>query len=184
MVTEGSGPSGDLEELARSFEETTSDFDLSSYAAEDWLTLAVFWGMVTCVVLQFFTRYVLNNSLAWTEEVAAVALVVVVFLGAVMCVRRDTHIRVDLVQRLAPLALARSLQSLVDIFVLVFFAYMAWLTWRYLAVAGGQLMITVDVSRSWLYQSILLAFGLMFFRAAQRWLGRVTSSASAEGRSI
>ena len=39
--------------------------------------------MALCVFLQFFTRYVLNNSLAWTEEIAINCLVVVVFLGSV-----------------------------------------------------------------------------------------------------
>ena len=37
---------------------------------EDWVTLAVFWLLAVCVFLQFFTRYVLNDRLAWTEEIA------------------------------------------------------------------------------------------------------------------
>lgn len=81
------------EEIAHAFEEEAPDADLSRYAAEDWLTLIVFWGMTVCVFLQFFTRYVLNNSLAWTEEIAINCLVVVVFMGSVMCVRMSRHIR-------------------------------------------------------------------------------------------
>ena len=72
------------EELAHAFEEeVAAPVDLSRYAIEDWVTLAVFWGMSLCVFLQFFTRYVLNNSLAWTEEIAINCLIVVVFLGSV-----------------------------------------------------------------------------------------------------
>ncbi len=71
------------EELAHAFEEEATPVDLSDHGWEDWITLALFWLMVVCVFLQFFTRYALNNSLAWTEEIAVNALIVVVFLGAV-----------------------------------------------------------------------------------------------------
>ena len=72
------------EELAQAFEVEATRVDFSHHGWEDWLTLALFWVLVTCVFLQFFTRYVLNNSLAWTEEIAINALVVVVFMGAAM----------------------------------------------------------------------------------------------------
>ena len=58
------------EEIAQVFDEEAPPADLSVYAVEDWVTMAVFWGMSLCFFLQFFTRYVLNNSFAWTEEIA------------------------------------------------------------------------------------------------------------------
>jgi TRAP-type transport system small permease protein len=33
---------------------------------EDWLVFVIFWCLAFIVFLQFFTRYVLNDSLAWT----------------------------------------------------------------------------------------------------------------------
>ncbi len=96
------------EELAHAFEEeTAAPVDLSRYAVEDWGTLAVFWGMSLCVFLQFFTRYVLNNSLAWTEEIAINCLVVVVFLGSVMCTRMTRHIHVDVLYHYLPAGVGR-----------------------------------------------------------------------------
>ena len=84
------------EELVKSFEEADRhEASLAGYSFEDWVCLGFFWAMAALVFLQFFTRYVLNNSLAWTEEIAANCLVVVVFLGSVWCVRRSRHIQVD-----------------------------------------------------------------------------------------
>ena len=120
------------EELAHAFEEEAAPVDLSRYAVEDWVTLAVFWGMSLCVFLQFFTRYVLNNSLAWTEEIAINCLVVVVFLGSVMCTRMTRHIHVDVLYHYLPAGVGRDpgarrrSRSRIG-----FFAYMSWLLWRY-----------------------------------------------------
>ena len=90
------------EELAQAFEEEAAPVDLSHHGWEDWLTLALFWVLVACVFLQFFTRYALNNSLAWTEEIAINVLVVVVFMGAAMCVRTSRHIHVDVLYHYLP----------------------------------------------------------------------------------
>ncbi len=92
-----------IEEVAQAFEEDAAPpADLSRYAFEDWLTLAVFWAMAVSVFLQFFTRYALNDSLSWTEEVATNCLMVVVFAGSVMCVRTSRHIHVDVLYRYVP----------------------------------------------------------------------------------
>ncbi len=62
------------EELAKTFDEEVAPVDLRPYGFEDWLTLGIFWMMCGCVFLQFFTRYVLNNSFGWTEEIAIYCL--------------------------------------------------------------------------------------------------------------
>ncbi|HET9068229.1 MAG TPA: TRAP transporter small permease, partial [Amaricoccus sp.] len=119
------------EELAHVFEEGEAPVDLSAYAIEDWVTMAVFWGMSVCVFLQFFTRYVLNDSFAWTEEIAINCLVVTVFLGSVWCVRMSRHIQVDILYRFVSPGTARVLATLVDVIRIAFFAYACWLLWRY-----------------------------------------------------
>lgn len=164
-----------VDEMAHAFEEETGPVDLSPYAVEDWLTLAIFWGMALCVFLQFFTRYALNNSLAWTEEIAANCLVVIVFLGSVMCVRLCRHIQVDLLYRLMSKRAARLLQGAVDLLVIGFFGYITWLMWRYLAIVGSERMVTVDLPRGIVFYTVLAAFALMFLRAVQNLIKDMTN---------
>ena len=141
--------------------------DLSRYAFEDWLTLAVFVVMTGCVFLQFFPRYILNDSLAWTEEIAINALVVVVFLGSVMCVRTSRHIQVDVLYHYLPSAAARSLATVVDVVRIGFFAYGSWLMFRYVKLVARERMVTVDLPRNVVFYAVLAAFALMLLRAIQ-----------------
>ena len=63
---------------------------------EDWIAFVIFWSLAFIVFLQFFTRYVLNDSLSWTEEIARYGLMWIVFIGGIMVTRRNTHIAVEL----------------------------------------------------------------------------------------
>ena len=155
------------EEIAHAFEEEVAPVDLAVYSVEDWITLAVFWGMALCVFLQFFTRYVLNNSLAWTEEIAINCLVVVVFLGAVMCVRLSRHIQVDVLYHYIRPGLGRVLATLVDVVRIAFFAYGVYLLWRYVGIVSRERMVTIDLPRSVIFYTVFAAFVLMLGRSLQ-----------------
>lgn len=158
-------PAAVAEEIAHAFEEEAKPVDLSTYAVEDWLSLALFWVMAGCVFLQFFTRYVLNNSLAWTEEIAVNCLVGVVFMGSVLCVRVSRHIQVDVIYRCVPVSVGRPMALAVDVIRIAFFAYAAHLMWRYLSIVSDEAMTTVDLPKSPVFYTVFAAFVLMTLRA-------------------
>ena len=105
---------------------------------EDWVTFAIFWLMTLAVFLQFFTRYVLNDCFAWTEEIATYCLVAIVFLGSAMCVRLGRHIHVDSLFRYLPAGVARALDRGRRSSARLFFAYAAWLVWRFMRSDRGR----------------------------------------------
>jgi TRAP-type C4-dicarboxylate transport system permease small subunit len=140
------------EEIAHTFEEGEhAPVDLSIYALEDWLTFGLFWAMTVSVFLQFFTRYVLNDSLAWTEEIATYCNVAIVFLGSAMCVRLNRHIQVDFLYRYLPRAPARGLATLIDLVRIAFFGYAAWLVWKFMSIISGEEMTTVQLPKNLFY---------------------------------
>ncbi len=155
------------DELAHAFEDQEPEIDLRQYAIEDWATFALFWLMAFAVFLQFFTRYVLNNSFAWTEEIATYCLVAIVFLGAAMCVRLGRHIHVDFLFRYLPARVARALATAIDIVRTVFFAYAAYLVWRFMSLIEGEAMTTIDLPKNLVYGAVCIGFVLMFIRSLQ-----------------
>lgn len=156
------------DEIAHTFEEeATPKVDLGVYAFEDWVALAIFWVMALAVFLQFFTRYVLNDSYAWTEEIATYCLIGVVFIGSSMCVRLSRHIQVDLVYRYLPHALGRVLSTAIDLIRIAFFGYAIKLVWVYIRIIGDEQMTTINLPKDYVYYAVLLGFVLMFARSVQ-----------------
>ncbi len=156
------------DEIAHTFEEEVPKAaDLRQYALEDWLTLGIFWIMALCVFLQFFTRYVLNDSYAWTEEIATYCLIGVVFLGSAMCVRLSRHIQVDLLFRYLPRRPARTLSTAIDLIRIAFFAYAIRLVWLFIQVVADERMTTIKFPKGFVYYIVLLGFVMMFARSIQ-----------------
>lgn len=154
-------------EIAKTFDEVETPIDLSGHGIEDWLTLAIFWVMCGSVFLQFFTRYVLNDSYGWTEEIAIFCLVAVVFLGSSMCVRLSRHIHVDFLYRYLPPTVSRALSTLVDVTRVIIFSYLALLVWRYSSIISDERMTTIDFPKMPFFMLVFAAFVLMALRALQ-----------------
>ena len=146
------------DEIAKTFDEVETPIDLSGHSPEDWLTLAIFWLMCGCV---------LNNSFAWTEEVAIFCLVAIVFLGSAMCVRTSRHIHVDFLYRYVGGLPGRALSTFVDVLRIVIFAYLAWLVWTYKSLIPDENMTTVDFPKWPFFMMVFVAFVLMALWSAK-----------------
>lgn len=156
------------EELVKSFAEADHHTaDLSPYSVEDWVCLGFFWTMAGLVFLQFFTRYVLNDSFAWTEELAVYCLMPVVFIGSAMCVRRSRHIQVNLLYRYLPAPLSRLLSTAIDLVAIAFYAYACLLVARYTLAVDNEPMTTIQWNKSHVYWLAFAGFALMAIRAVQ-----------------
>src|SRR6056297_50705 len=109
-------------------EDEDEQIDLSDISVEDYALLTVFWVLAFIVFLQFFTRYVLNSSLGWTEEIARFLLIVVTFTGSVMAARKNSHIAVEFFYRWLPRPARRVSQFAIDLLSTTFYAWMTYLT--------------------------------------------------------
>lgn len=143
------------------------EVDLSDLRWEDGIVLVAFWVLAVVVFLQFFTRYVLNDSLGWTEEIARYLLIAVTFVGCVMATRKHSHIAVEFIYRWAPRPVRRLAQAVIDLVCVAFFAAMAVFSWQ---IAGRtmQMMVSIDVPKSIIYHVVSLCFAAMAAHAAWR----------------
>jgi TRAP-type C4-dicarboxylate transport system permease small subunit len=138
---------------------------------EDWLAFVIFWALAFIVFLQFFTRYILNDSLAWTEEIARYGLMWVVFVGGIMVTRRNTHIAVELLSNvMRPGPLRAVLLAAVDFVKLGFIGLLAYLSWTIIERMGVQRMTVFDLSMSYVYAGVAFGcFGMFVRQATNVW---------------
>jgi len=139
--------------------------DLRPYRFEDWLAFGLFWLLALTVFYQFFTRYALNDSASWTEEIARYLLIATVFIGAAVCVRKNNHIQVDFFYRVLPARLMRGMSTLVDVVRIAFFGAGVVTTWQLIGRIGGSPMAVVDLPIGIVYGFVLFGFVLMTWRA-------------------
>ena len=140
--------------------------DLSGTPPEGWVALGFFWVLGAVVFYQFFTRYVLNNSAAWTEEIARYLLIAVVFTGATLGVIKNNHIQVDFFYRYMPRRMARVMATVVDVLRIGFFAAAVVLTVLMMQRLGSNSRMTmIDLPMNYVYGICLLGFAMMTVRA-------------------
>ena len=149
------------------FHVEDAPIDLSHYLFEDWLSLGFFWLLGLCVFYQFFTRYVLNDSAAWTEEIARYLLMSTVFVAIGACVRRTRHIHVDFLYRLLPTLAGRALSTAVDAMRFAFFAVAVGLTIQMMTRMGSLQMTIIDLPMNLIYGVCAFGFAAAAVRSVQ-----------------
>jgi TRAP-type C4-dicarboxylate transport system permease small subunit len=153
------------------FHATDEAVDLSGTPIEAWAALLLFWALAGVVFTQFFTRYALNNSASWTEEIARYLLIGVVFVGASIGVAKNNHIQVDLIYRYLPAPICRVLAILVDVLRVAFLAAMSFFTIQMMLKMGSYQMTIVDLPMNIVYSVVLFGFVAMTLRSL--WVARV-----------
>lgn len=128
-----------------------------------------------CVIVQVVMRYVFNSAPHWTEEIAAIAMVWAVYMGASLCVRERFHIRIMFAVLRAPEKTGRAVMIAADAVWAAFSIFMIRVNLEYLAVLWKYTSRTPSLGIDEFYpQSVLvIGYALMLARLAEiyvKWL--------------
>jgi len=134
--------------LVEEIEEVTDD--ISDVSWMDIPVLIVFSILFVIVALQFFTRYVLNDSLGWTEEIARYFLILLGFLGGITCVRKGKHIFLEFAYGLMPRKLIKPVVVVSETLVTFFWGYCGFLGID-LAQKTRSNMVSIMLPKSYIY---------------------------------
>ena len=150
---------------AGEFHVEDEEIDLSHYRFEDWTAFVIFWSLGAVIFYQFFTRYALNDSASWTEEIARYLLIATAFIGAAVNVRKNNHIQVDFFYRLLPHWFSRPMSVAVDVARVLFLGYCVVLTFELTEKIGKLRMAIIDWPMGIVYGFVGVGFALMTWRA-------------------
>ncbi len=130
-------------------------------------------SMALVVMLQVFSRYVLNHSLFWSEELGRMLLVWLTFVGATVAYKRGAHpgVRV-LVQRL-PRRLEQSCRLVAHAACILLFVVMLIHGWRFWNMLAPQMTVSLGLSRQVPFSAIPLAGAVLLLHGAAFFLETV-----------
>lgn len=154
-VTEGEG----------FIEDTEKTFDWKDISVEGWICLPIFWILAGVVFWQFFTRYFLNDSAVWTEELARQLLILLTFFGTAYALTTRSHIAISyFIQKITgrPRKIADELSTLLQF---SFYVYGAILCLDIAEATRFQRLMSFDISKSVVYQAVALSLAIMALRS-------------------
>lgn len=134
------------------------------FPVEDVLGVAALLAAFAVMSVQIFLRYVLNDSLIWSEEAARYLLIAIAFLGCATGCRKACHIRIDVIDLVLPPRSRRTLLLAVDAIVLFYVAYVAWLAIEIIPILGRQPSTAMRMPMWIAYGVIALGFALAALR--------------------
>ena len=137
---------------------------------EDWIGCALAAAILIVMSIQVFLRYVLNESLIWSDELSRYLLVAMAFIGTATGMRKNNHIRIDVIDHVLPEAGKRALWLLLDLIVFAYLVYVVFLSLEMLVIFHRRPSTAMGVPMSVPYSVVTIGFGLAALRLALRHL--------------
>src|SRR5262245_4596770 len=137
-----------------------------------WVVMAAMAVLTVVVTVQFFFRYVLNESLDWGWDVPRLCFIVAILLAIPLALGRNLHVGVDLViERIdarwrRPIYRFNALLMTALMIIVAYYAVvLAWATW-------DQRMPGLDVSVGYFYVALFIcAFHSLLHLGRRIWRG-------------
>lgn len=131
---------------------------------EENLAALFMGGLLFVLFLQVFTRYVLNDPLSWTEEVARYLYVYVVFLGASAAISDRSHVGIDFIVKALPATAQWIVALLVNLAILFVLTQLVYWGWRAAMRQWNLPLVVLDIPYTWVYIVIPITAVLMTLR--------------------
>ncbi|WOJ92237.1 TRAP transporter small permease [Congregibacter variabilis] len=113
--------------------------------------------MTAVIVVQVFSRYVLNDSPVWAEQAALLLMIWYVFIAAAAGVREGFHIRIAVIAESLPEGPRRWVRLLTHLLVLLFGIAMAVFGAQLAAATWEHVIPTLGLSRGLAYVPISIS---------------------------
>lgn len=137
---------------------------------EEVLLAALLIGIAVVMILQVICRYIFNNSLTWSDELARFLLVWSCFLSTSFCVKKHISIKIDQLQNAIGPKASKVMKLVRHAVIFVFCILMIPYAFTYVqqAISSGATSSALHLPMYFIQSGPLVGFILLAFRTAQR----------------
>ncbi len=135
------------------------------------VVLTILLVIITCVMgLQVFCRYILNNSLSWSEELTRYLFIYMAFISIAYCTKKWISIRIDQLINMFSNKVFCIMQFILNIVLTAFFAYMTYHAFIYLlqGIHSKQLSPALEIPMWSVQLAPFIGFLLATIRSFQQ----------------
>ncbi|MET1416714.1 TRAP transporter small permease [Roseibium sp. HPY-6] len=133
------------------------------FAVLRYLLVMILATMVVAVLAQVFSRYALDFSLTWSEELARICMITMVFLGAAVLSRDNEHLAVTTIIELLPKRVFHLCVCGAQAVGIYCTWYLANGAWSALLREWAQLTPALQVPFGFIYSVVFFAVAMMIF---------------------
>lgn len=142
------------------------------YYLEEFLMVLLLGLMTIIMGIQVFSRYVLGNSLSWSEEITRYLFIWSGFISVSYCTKRCISIKIEQFVQIFPNRGKAMFKIINHTIELIFFFYLIPYAFLYLksAVESGQTSPAFGIPMYLVQAAPLVSFILVSIRIIQRWI--------------
>jgi TRAP-type C4-dicarboxylate transport system permease small subunit len=141
--------------------------------AIEWIVAAIFAGMVLIGAWQVFSRFVLNMTPSWSEEIQIFGHIWLVFLAIPIAYRRGAHITVEAIRRVLAPWINRALDLLNELLWIGFAVATAYYSYRVSLVTGNSVSPGLEIPMSYPYYGMILGSVYLLLVVIRRLAGEL-----------
>lgn len=122
---------------------------------------SIFISVTTVIVIMnVFTRYCLNFTFFWAEEIAVGCFIWTIFLGTAAAYREKALIGVEAIVNFLPKRIREIVELFTSILLLALMSIMFYFSFTYVA-SSNKITAALEISYGYINAGIVLSFGLM-----------------------
>ena len=134
---------------------------------------AIFAGMVLVGTWQVFSRFVLNSTPSWSEEIQIFGHIWLVFLAIPIAYRRGAHITVEAIRNYLAGWMNKALDLINEALWLGFAVATAYYSYRVSRVTGNSVSPGLEIPMSYPYYGMILGSVYLLFVVIRRLAGEL-----------
>jgi len=123
-------------------------------AVVEWLAILAMIALVTVAGLQVFFRYVMNDSLFWSEELMRYLMIWTAFLTSGIVYSRGGFLGMRVLVDAAPPRVGRAMDIVGRLAILLFLVVVAWYGVEFAARTSASQAVALQFSMVWVHGAV------------------------------